>query len=798
MSQVPIQFGGLHSSLDASKVPAGRAWESSNATVSHAALEGGPRWDLESTRTSPHAGDVGRGLFYFEYGTASEYLAFVKHNGEATVRAYSVSTAGVWTAITRGVAAALPDGQFYAVQFDAWIIVANASGMWMRRVGGAVGGGDADDAWKVYKPEYVKVLGAPVSFDRPSYATQTLSTSVVVTVVAGGSDTGFADPNPDADGNVVLYSGFNPADVDILTDRIVLTLTTSVDLSDVDYVAFRLLVLPDSGLSVPGSAGNWLGLSEDGTTALTLSFCDAMARSTETKVHNLGDDYWFRFYIGDIPNASKNAVLRLCWKQNVEQVHTYEARLSTITYGGSKIWDGEGLCPFIEYAYGYWNPTDLSLTTCIRGSMAATLGDGQTVGLLLEPLGSWPKVVPTVDAALNTAGWTKIRVYRKDHVDSGSWRQVAELNNTGTPSYRDVLAESELAALTARELTFDNWPTSIPTDCLAVWKQHLVLGRDRKLYFSLAGEPLRFVPPPEDKPVFTGDEGEDYGRTLFMSHGRTQAVAGAVGQDAFYALGPRGAYAMIGDFALSASPPRLLPGSKGAVGPWAFGAHGAGALVAAADGLWYMEVSRAFTGSEDNSYLLQELTKEVRGTYLWLLGNSPSTTWVATYEDEIWLFNAGRYMRLGRPRPDTELRAWESGTWPVLKGVSPVAGVGFRAMDSLGRILRVGWNSSAVAYTTDDGTAVNWTYKTGWLVGARRRITKIYVRGEGTPVITIWVDDGEKTPTPVATVLTKVALRHWQLPVVVPPGYSFMVQVAGVVGVDKVTDLVLVTEVMES
>ena len=109
------------------------------------------------------------------------------------------------------------------------------------------------------------------------------------------------------------------------------------------------------------------------------------------------------------------------------------------------------------------------------------------------------------------------------------------------------------------------------------------------------------------------------------------------------------------------------------------------------------------------------------------------------------------------------------------------------------------------AYTTDNGTTVNWSYETGILEGPNVRITGLEVQAVGTPTITVKVytpfgmdgqDDYGKFDNKTFQVPSNGTVDL--TPVVLDSGFRHKFTFAGQCGRDKITSFAATFEGMGS
>lgn len=793
-------FGSMWNTGDRVKVPDNFIYRMSNATCLDNIGEGCPRYGTEWKRTGAHANDVGYGAFYAEYAGTSEFIVILKRNGDSTARLYSVNpSTGVYTAVTRNGSDALDPSAWHFAQYEDRIYALNEEdGLWVRRVGGAVVGGDVDDDWKEMKPEFVRGSQLNVSTERPPYEAYTWPGGTTVEVVHsdfGESHTILVDSAPDANNRIRLHPREEvPARWDA-DAYVVITLPSALDMSEVDHVGVWLTGgQPRPPLDVTSETSRTLfAVTEDVGSAVTYDWVQSLVKAkTATITEGVVDSEWWLYGdFSNVPDASKNAVRRIVIGVQLQWNWDFTLYIQEVRFGGKRLLEGRASEFAIPYAFAYYNPTTLQLSPAIQTDLPQGDGDGEQSSSFLEKLGAWVQVEPSVDSGLNGAGYTKIRIYRKDAFPPtgsvASWHYLGQVDNTGTPTYRDSLTETELRLKDTAVLRFEPFEADLQPQALWIWKQHLVLALKTRLFFSFAGRPNMFLPPPEDNVGLPDEDQFTLGRTVYLSEGRTEPARAAATQDLLYMFSPRSTFVMIGDSAngyanYPATPPRLLPGSRGACGKRAVSTWQSGVVAGWKDGLWYSECSRAFTGSVDQTYQQVNLTADVSASWLDLFGTDGSGMVVTQFDDNLWIFNNGKYMRLTNV-VDGE-RNWEEGTWPNVACALPVHGLGLFLLLATGRIVRVFRDSAGDTYSDDLGTPVNWSITGRYEVGIRRAPVKLFAVTEGTPTITIDLIDGTQGARQVAH--TVVEGQFWSVDLNGDPGSVVGVTVSGVTGRDKV------------
>jgi len=806
-----FKFGSLWNTGDRTQVPDGFCYRMSNATCLDNIGEGCPRYGDKWSRVGADPDDVGYGAFYAEFNGTSEFIAILKRDGDSTARLYSVNpSTGVFTAVTRNGSDALDPSMWTFAQYEDRIYALNEEdGMWVRRIGGAIVGGDADDDWKEMKPEFVRGSQLNLSTERPPYEAHTWPGGTTVEVVHsdfGESHTILVDAAPDANNRIRLHPREEvPARWDA-DAYVVITLPAALDLSEVDHVGIWFTGgQPRPPLDVTSETSRIMfAVTEDVGSSVTYDWVQSLtkARAVTLTEGVVDSEWWLYADFSNVADADKNAVRRIVIGIQVQWNWDFTLYIQEVRFGGKRLLEGRASEFAIPYAFAYYNPTTKQLSPAIQTDLPIGDGDGAQSSSFLEKLGAWVLVEPSVDSGLNGAGYTKIRVYRKDcFPPTGSvaqWHYLGEVDNTGTPSYRDSATETELRLKDTVELRFEPFEADLQPQALWVWKQHLVLALKTRLFFSFAGRPNMFLPPPEDNVGLPDEDQFTLGRTVYLSEGRTEPARGAAAQDLLYMFSPRGTFVMIGDSANGfdtnpTTPPRLLPGSRGVCGKRASSVWQSGVVAGWRDGLWYSECSRAFSGSIDQTYQQQNLTADVSASWKNLFGTDGSGMVVTTFDDNLWIFNGTKYMRLTNIVQGE--RNWEEGTWPTVAAAMPVHGLGLYLQLGDGSIVRVFEDANGDKYLDDLGSEVNWQLVGGYEVGPRRQPLKLFAVCEGTPTITVDLIDGAKGTNQV--IWEVVEDSFWSKNLNVNPGAVIGITIDGVTGRDKVKILQIESEEFE-
>lgn len=706
----PIHFGGLANTYVEGRIPLGRSYTMLNASFGRGNVQARPGFSEEYwARSGSSDGDVAWGSFYGSYGNFKEYFIVVQRfiddgpiESEATLFVFDEN------GLLKMTQQHLHASEWFFEQYNDRIYGANLEGgMWMHTIGQYTLNSDDDTKfkWREFQPEFRIGKDLSLTVSRPPYDQRSfLSTDTVHWQKTDPSAPDWYTGGSISPPDLKLYEDFDPTYEPEGNTAAIVTFVDPVDWSNVDFVYFEVRSLFGHALKPDSVPRTWqfkvseegvsdLGTEVDGNSVEAIAFLASMKGAKAIDVYGTeGQTLYARVDISNIVNDDKDAILRVAiavpakWGDG-----GLDIRVSSITLGGANMWDLEGASPEIDYGFCYYDPDTKTLLPGVVQTVPAATIEGTKPGASEKPLGAWVSLNPEVSETEYDLGYTKVRVFRKatdapgfdrSPTPSGSrWVLIATLENKlydgddpvewvdvvdpslyTNPNWIDYLAESAIQELPEVEIPIGNIPVDLKPSGIGFWKQHFLLALDRKIFFSWAGLPNLFLPPPDDD--FNPPEEDDLtqGRTLFVSGDRSEEVFGVATQDNLYIVGRESVYVMIGDSAKDATPPRKLPSARGASGPRGFCAHDGGVLVCGDDGLWYYEASRAFTGSEDGTYVKQEMTREVRQSWLDLRGSDASNIIVASIYDEIWVLNGVNYMRLGRPDPETDLRQWEAGT----------------------------------------------------------------------------------------------------------------------------------------
>jgi hypothetical protein len=320
----------------------------------------------------------------------------------------------------------------------------------------------------------------------------------------------------------------------------------------------------------------------------------------------------------------------------------------------------------VEYIVQYYNSVTSAESTGIKLSLSAQQGWGDPVVPGGIPIGARASVEYFLGTgALAPASFDKIRIWRKRHSDAAKWHLLLE-----TPNANGKFVDARVEALTdavawgtittrANDNEFEGTTQTLAPRALAVWQGHMVLGVGEEIYMSYGGAPDLYIPPARDLPQLLDIDDPTIGRTLYMSYDQSDKVLGIVADDFLYLIGTQGVYAMIGDSAIEATPPRLLPGSRGAFGTRAFCKAFGGVLVANEEGIDLHVGSRALSSGSDSIYAFERLTKDIERTYKRFIADPDNlgSMVLREWQGEIYAIIDNRFLK--RTRAGT----WQEGEW---------------------------------------------------------------------------------------------------------------------------------------
>jgi hypothetical protein len=440
----------------------------------------------------------------------------------------------------------------------------------------------------------------------------------------------------------------------------------------------------------------------------------------------------------------------------------------------------------VRYAYAYERVSDGGLSALSPELTITTSSDMPLTGYYLTG---------AVDLSTELGATDKINVYRQEK-STGKWRKIMNTDcatygflNTGTVTFTDGWMEHELAAFPEySQGVLGGWVSSEfqsqNSVAIGVWKGSLAVATRRLGLISYIGNPESFAPSPDDTEALQSQDPEDdnLGVTEYISANRAEDVLGVHGQDALYYITASGVYAKVGDKPLTSTPPRRLPGSRGALGTRASAKYRSGVIVGSQDGLFLYAVSRAFSGIDDGSDLEEELTATERTKWADLISGAYEVV-VAEHKGDIWAWNGTSYVCRSKDG------WWSSGDFAdVVKAPLSVPARGLYFADSLGRLMKLD-----TSVETDGGEEIVWTYETGIEDTQRIAVRNMIVMATGEPEIMVKSYDGSNLGTTLGPTAQEVG-KQWSIPFHGDPGFRHQVVFSGISGADSIDTVLLELE----
>lgn len=579
------------------------------------------------------------------------------------------------------------------------------------------------------------------------------------------SETGFSGTETFTEIGTTYYQGFYVTSTADEQGEVTITVTSTADLGFYDW--YRITTWP-------------LGYATITEFSIYNGSTQVLPLVTQSNADTVVTRYFFQFEGNDRNNRRQSTKHVIKARLNVQ---TPERVYFMFDFGLSWMHDEKALNPWngqnwppsrgsIHYAYTYFKVSD-GTESDMSPPYVTKESEWYDLGWLYLLSGK---------ISNELTGSDRIHFYRREQ-KAGKWRRLVELGgndyeaNTGTVARFDGYMEYEIRDF--REFEFDTSPlwSQYSADVIGAWKQCMAVGARGKCYLSRVGGPEQFAGEPDDTPpddnAVGGSNDQARGRTDYVSGNRSDEVMGLHGQDSLYAIGRAGIYAMVGDRPAQATGFRQLPGSRGTQSKRGSSRYGGGVLLCSNDGFWYYAIGRGFRGEVDGSNLIErEETEEVRRS--WRLFLSPETTvasnsgttvvvadsthfyigdtiyfattkttrtisnkagntltvdttitatvgetvvntkarervFTFTHNDELWAVCDTRFMKNNRNRK------WEEGTLAhAMRCAVPVANRGIYMQGQNGKIYFFDG-----IQTTDDGTAIAWSYSTGILEGER-------------------------------------------------------------------------------
>jgi hypothetical protein len=359
---------------------------------------------------------------------------------------------------------------------------------------------------------------------------------------------------------------------------------------------------------------------------------------------------------------------------------------------GQRLYDAALSRQSAQFAYRYrrstanpgTNPADATGTL---GWFETTLDSGDVLGEALGntfPIGAWAKVAPPTDDpdtfpyGTGAGQYDRIDVCRR--VKDGAARRwvritgTSELVNRANASDVNSVVHNldEVQVLATLAPDKDYGTGDAPTGasgydpsvsgqvggltCGASWLGACVYAsKDGKVYFS-SQQDFKTVAwtGVNIGPVDVADVGNP--RTVDLGVSTSTPVLALVGTESLYAFTSQECFVFVGTIPSLADGPYIMPSSRGALGHRAAVAALGGVVAGCDEGLFFYKVPGAYQGGAEG-VVVDELTKDVRTTWAWLLGSARSELVVASTPTTVFCFCQDRYMRLDSGH------GWSSGAW---------------------------------------------------------------------------------------------------------------------------------------
>lgn len=418
---------------------------------------------------------------------------------------------------------------------------------------------------------------------------------------------------------------------------------------------------------------------------------------------------------------------------------------------GDRLWDSGVTGTEIEYACRYKKISTSEVSGADVAKAAASFSIGAKYqsystyrGGRTEIRSSFVNQAPFLE---DTGGSPNIVIefMRKDA--TGTWRSLGTKGNTGTQSYFDDYEEWEMSTLPA----VTDFSTDVDSGifgevtgiiCGCAWKGSNVYAHENgKVYFSASndGKNVLWDGIVETNEVVIGSP-KTAARTDTLADNTVDPALALVATENLYALTGREVYVFISDDGTpaTASFPRKIESAMGVLGTRAACQWKGALLYGTLDGLTVLKKSSSAGEQPD---FIDVLTKDLRATWSWLLGSSPSTTIVRTYLNDVWILNESRaiWMREGEHFIPIQ---WSDSRSAVDACVSPDYGAIVQWSDGhVSRIQDVFTDGGTNTGGTN-GIAVEWEYKTGQAEN-ESSISRITVTAIGDTAVTLVSDSGE-------------------------------------------------------
>ena len=450
------------------------------------------------------------------------------------------------------------------------------------------------------------------------------------------------------------------------------------------------------------------------------------------------------------------------------------ATINPIRFGGAylnadastdRVWDSGAAGAEIEYACRYKKIS----TSDVSGADVAKATASYAIGAKWQSYSTYRGGRTEIrSASVNQAPFLEdtsgspnivIEFMRKDA--TGKWRSLGTKGNTSTQSFIDDYEEWEMSTLT--EVT--DFSTDVDSGifgevtgiiCGCAWKGSNVYAHENgKVYFSASndGKDVLWDGIVETNEVVIGSP-KTAARTDTLADNTVDPALALVPGENLYAITAREVYVFVSDDGTpaTASFPRKIAGAMGVVGTLAACSWKDAALYATMDGLTIVKKSSA---SGEQPDFLEVITKDIRATWSWLLGSSPSTTIVRTHLNDIWVLNQTRalWFREGEHFIPIE---WADARVAVDAAVSPDYGV--LVQWSNGHVSRMQevFTDGGSDTSGSNGLGVTWQYTSGQ-AESESAISRVTATTIGETTVNLVSDTGESEV--IADSVTEDTLR---------------------------------------
>ncbi len=437
------------------------------------------------------------------------------------------------------------------------------------------------------------------------------------------------------------------------------------------------------------------------------------------------------------------------------------ATIKPIRFGGAylgstdednRLWDSGVTGTEIEYACRYKKISTSEVSGADVAKAAASLSIGSKWqsystyrGGRTEIRSAYVNQAPFLE---DTGGSPDIVIefMRKDA--TGTWRSLGTKGNTGTQAFYDDYEEWEMSTLSA----VTDFSTDVDSGifgevtgiiCGCAWKGSNVYAHENgKVYFSASNDAKSVLwdGVVETNEVVIGSP-KTAARTDTLADNTVDPALALVATENLYALTGREVYVFISDDGTpaTASFPRKIESAMGVVGSRAACQWKGAVLYATLDGLTVLKKSSA--SGEQPDYL-DVLTKDLRATWAWLLGDSPSTTIVRTYLNDIWVLNESRaiWMREGEHFIPIE---WSDSREAVDACVSPDYGVLIQWSNGHVSRLQDVFTDGGSDTSGSNGIDVIWEYSSGQAEN-ESAVSRITATAIGDTSVVLESDTGER------------------------------------------------------